>query len=115
MNFEYLRSFCLQLPGTTEDIKQDKTLCFLVGGKMFCLTGLEDAFTASLKVTEEAFGNLTTSPSISPAPSMARYKWVQIEKAHSLSAEEWERYILHSYLLVRRRLPAKTKKELNLW
>ncbi|AHM62174.1 hypothetical protein D770_19615 [Flammeovirgaceae bacterium 311] len=114
MDIEKLRSFCLQLPGVTEDVKWEKDLCFLIGGKMFCVTGLDQPFSASLKVTDEAFGQLTTLAGISPAPYLARYKWVLIENANSLSPEAWERYILHSYQLVKDKLPAKVKKQLNL-
>ncbi|EMR01947.1 MmcQ/YjbR family DNA-binding protein [Cesiribacter andamanensis] len=115
MNLEKLRALCLELPGTTEGIKWGQDLCFMVGEKMFCVSGLEqDTFSASFKVTEEAFGALTSRPGIVPAPYLARYQWVLVEQADSLSAAEWEQYVLHAYQLVRQKLPAKVKKALNL-
>lgn len=115
MTLEKLRALCLQLPGTTEDIKWEKDLCFLIGEKMFCVTGLEqEVFSASFKVSDEAYGELTSRPGIVPAPYLARYKWVLIENAASLSPAEWEQYILNAYQLVRQKLPAKVKKALNI-
>jgi predicted DNA-binding protein (MmcQ/YjbR family) len=115
MNLEKLRSLCLQLPAVTEGVKWGQDLCFMVGEKMFCVTGLEqEAFSASFKVSDEAYGELTSRPGIVPAPYLARYKWVLVEDAASLSPAEWEQYVLHAYQLVRQKLPAKVKKALNL-
>lgn len=114
MDLETLRSLCLQLPAVTEDIKWEKDLCFLIGGKMFCVTGLEQAFSASFKVSEEDFGRLTALPGIVPAPYLARYSWVLAENGHCLSHQEWEQAITQAYQLVRDKLPAKTRKQLGL-
>lgn len=112
MDIEKLRALCLQLPGATEDVKWEKDLCFLVGEKMFCVTGLEQPFSASFKVTEEAFGELLNREHIVPAPYLARYHWVLAENAQALNAVEWEQYIQQAYQLVREKLPAKIKKGL---
>ncbi len=114
MDIEKLRRLCLQLPGVTEDIKWEKDLCFPIGGKMFCLTGLDQAFSASFKTTEEAYGNLTGLAGIIPAPYLARYHWVLVEEAGRLTTDEWEQYIRQAYQLVRDKLPVKTKKQLGL-
>lgn len=114
MDLDKLRSLCMQLPGVTEDIKWEKDLCFLVGGKMFCVTGLDQPFSASFKVTEGAFGSLTAMAGIIPAPYLARYYWVLVEDAQSLSPAQWEEHLRQAYQLVRDKLPAKTKKELGV-
>ena len=50
MNIEELREYCLSLKGVTEDFPFDATtLVFKVGGKMFCLTDLEDKLSINVK------------------------------------------------------------------
>jgi predicted DNA-binding protein (MmcQ/YjbR family) len=114
MNIEQLRAFCLSLPAVTEDIKWGHDLCFSVGGKMFCVTGLTPPSGASFKVSDEEFEELTAREGIVPAPYMARHKWVYAESPEALSASEWERYVRRSYELVKSRLPASTRKSLDL-
>ncbi len=41
MNLEHLRKYCLSFPGVTEDVKWGNDLCFCVGEKMFCVTGVD--------------------------------------------------------------------------
>jgi len=41
MTIESLRKYCLSFPGATEDIKWGADLCFCVGAKMFCVTGVD--------------------------------------------------------------------------
>jgi|SRR3954463_16306081 YjbR len=67
MNIEEVQSLCKQLPGVTEDIKWGSDLCFSVGGKMFLVTGLEQSpITASFKVTDEQFEELSAKPGFKP-------------------------------------------------
>jgi len=69
MNIEEVQGLCKQLPGVTEDIKWSSDLCFSVGGKMFLVTGLEQSpITASYKVTDEQFEELSAKPGFKPAP-----------------------------------------------
>ncbi|HEY6160309.1 MAG TPA: MmcQ/YjbR family DNA-binding protein [Bacteroidia bacterium] len=111
MDLEQLRAFCLSLPGVTEDVKWGHDLCFSIGEKMFCVTGFEMPLKVTLKVKDEEFDELTASDHISPAPYLARYKWIMIETVSRFSQKEWEHYISQSYELVRSKLPAsKTGK-----
>jgi predicted DNA-binding protein (MmcQ/YjbR family) len=67
MNIEEVQSLCKQLPGVTEDIKWGSDLCFSVGGKMFLVTALEQSpITASFKVTDEQFEELSVKPGFKP-------------------------------------------------
>ena len=113
MNQEAIRTFCLQLPSVTEGIKWENDLCFMVAGKMFCVTGLTEPFSCSFKCSDEDFGRLTEIPGIIPAPYMARNKWVNIQQATALSQEECESYIAKSYRLVLSKLPKKVQKSLE--
>lgn len=114
MSIEELRAQCLKLSGVTEDIKWGKDLCFSIGGKMFLVASTDSSPTsASFKVTEELFDELGERPGFKPAPYMARYKWVYVEDVNLVSPAEWEDYIELSYSLVRAKLPAKLRKQLE--
>lgn len=114
MNTEQLQKFCLSLPHVTEDVKWGKDLCFSVGGKMFCVTGLEPdgGFSFSFKCTPEKFAELTEINGIVPAPYVARYHWVLIEDAAALPGTELKNLIKSSYQMVFDRLPKKTRDSL---
>jgi predicted DNA-binding protein (MmcQ/YjbR family) len=113
MDIESLRAFCLSLPGTSEDVKWGADLCFLVGQKMFSVTGLEGEFSASMKVKDEEFEELCSRPGITPAPYMARNKWVLVTGGDSLSESEWKQYIRQSYELVKAKLPVGVRKKID--
>jgi predicted DNA-binding protein (MmcQ/YjbR family) len=81
---------------------------------MFCVTGLEGPFTASFKVKDDEFDELSTSPGIRPAPYVARYKWVLVEDESRLSRDQWEHYVRQSYDLVRAKLPKSVAKKHGL-
>ena len=113
MDIELLRKTCLNLKGATEDIKWGSDLCFCVGAKMFCVTGVDSPeFFVSLKVLDKEFNELIERPGISTAPYVARYKWILVEGSDSLTKNEWRHYILQSYELVRGKLPKKLKDSL---
>lgn len=107
MTLETLRAFCLTLPYVTEDIKWGHDVCFSIGGKMFCVATIDDPLKVSLKVMDEEFDELITVPGISPAPYVARYKWIWIENETVFTRPKWERYIKQSYDLVFSKLPKK--------
>jgi predicted DNA-binding protein (MmcQ/YjbR family) len=114
LDIELLRKTCLNLKGATEDIKWGSDLCFCVGAKMFCVTGVDSPeFFISLKVRNEEFDELIERPGISPAPYVARYKWVLVEGSESLTKDEWQHFISQSYQLVRDKLPKKIKDSLT--
>src|SRR3954464_5801211 len=105
MNIDKLRLFCKKLPHVTEDIKWGHDLCFCIGEKMFCVTGLEGPTQISLKVNDEEFEELSVSQDISPALLVARYKWVLVKNPNRFNKKEWEHYIKQSYDLVKVKLP----------
>ncbi|MBD1396275.1 MmcQ/YjbR family DNA-binding protein [Pontibacter sp. JH31] len=113
MNIEALREICLGLPGVAEDVKWGADLCFLVGAKMFCVTGLEGEPGVSFKVGEDEFEELSASHAIIPAPYMARNKWVQVKAWDRLTRHEWESYVKQSYELVKAKLPKRIQKEIE--
>ncbi len=114
MDIEELREICLSFPNATEDIKWGNDLCFSVGGKMFCATGLEQgAGKVSFKCTPEKFAELIEKDGIIPAPYVARYHWVALERADALADDELEDLISKSFLMVFQKLPAKVRLSLS--
>jgi predicted DNA-binding protein (MmcQ/YjbR family) len=114
MDIQSLRKFCMSLPATTEDVKWGHDLCFSIGGKMFCVAGLEPPLTASFKVDEDDFDELSSRDGFEPAPYMARHKWILINSASRATKKEWEQFVKRSYELVSAKLPAATKKKLKI-
>jgi predicted DNA-binding protein (MmcQ/YjbR family) len=113
MNIEDLRKMCLGLPHVTEDIKWGNDLCFCIGEKMFCITGIDAPLKVSFKVKDEEFHDMSSRPNIVPAPYVARYKWVLVEEPHALSAKEWAYFIKQSYQLVKAGLSKKLLESLE--
>ena len=112
MNAQWIRKRCLTLPGVSEDLKWEKDLCFLVGGRMFCVLVLDGPFNASLKVDPEEYDQLLNTREVLPAPYLARYKWVQVRDPRTFDHEEWGQRLERSYELVVASLPARIRKDL---
>ncbi len=112
MKTEFIREICLTFPNVTEDIKWEHDLCFLIGEKMFCVTGIEGEFGVSFKVNDNEFDELITKNGIVPAPYLARYKWIYVNDPKYFSKKEWEQYLLQSYELIKSKLPASVKRSL---
>ena len=114
MKTDELREFCLSLPHATEDVKWGNDLTFLIGGKMFAVTGLESAGqNISFKCTPERFAELTEREGIRPADYVARYFWVTVENMDALKPDELKDLIINSYNMVRHKLPKKVKDKLD--
>jgi predicted DNA-binding protein (MmcQ/YjbR family) len=113
MDLEAIRAFCLQLPHSTEGIKWEDDLCFMLAEKMYCVTALNGPFSCSFKCTDEDFTKLIELPDIVPAPYMARNKWVNVQSSTAFNQEEWEYYLRNSYQLIRSRLSKKLQLQLS--
>ncbi|HUS00551.1 MAG TPA: MmcQ/YjbR family DNA-binding protein [Chitinophagaceae bacterium] len=115
MNIEDVQNICKALPAVTEDIKWGNDLVFSIGGKMFCVAGLNQSpTTASFKVTDEEFDEMCDRDGFKPAPYVAKYKWVWIDDISKMKKAEWKKYIKQSYDLVKAKLPNKIKKQLGI-
>ena len=115
MTIEELQKICKKFKGMTEDIKWENHLCFNVGEKMFLVTS-PDAVpnSASFKVSDEEFEELSQKEGFIPAPYLSRYKWVHLDDINRLSKKQWEHYAQQSYQLIAVKLPAKIKKQIGL-
>jgi len=115
MNIEDIQAICKKLRAVTEDIKWEDHLCFNIAGKMFLVTAPDHLpVTASFKVSDEDFAELSEKDGFSPAPYMARYKWIFIDDIRLMNKKQWQHYIQQSYNLIKDKLPNKTKKELDI-
>ena len=113
MKQKEVRRICMKLPGATEQIQWGDDRVFKVGGKMFVCTGIERDSKYSFKVDDERFLELTDIDGISPAPYLARAKWVQVDPAVCpLSKKDLTALVRHSHELVLRKLPKKTQKSI---
>lgn len=113
MTLDMIREIASGLPHVKEDIKWGNDLCFCIAEKMFCVTGLEGPVKVSLKVTDEEFDELTERTGFTPAPYMARNKWVSIDSTSKISEKELKHFIKQSYGLVKARLPKRLQAKLS--
>jgi predicted DNA-binding protein (MmcQ/YjbR family) len=113
MDIEWLRTFCLSLPGATESVQWGNDLVFKVAGKMYAIVALESGGPwLSFKCSPEEFADLTERPEIVPAPYLARAHWVALEAADALPRAEIRRLIAAGHALVVSKLPKKTRAAL---
>lgn len=114
MDLEAVQKFCLSLPHVTEDVQWQNDLLFRIGNKMFAVASLEaeSSHRLSFKCTSETFAELIETDGIVPAPYVARYHWVALERFDALSERELKVLLKKAYELVRDKLPTKLKKQL---
>ena len=115
MDVESIRSFCLSLPHVDEKVQWGNDLLFRIGEKMFAVVGLEPGYgvVMSLKCTPEKFAELVERDGIIPAPYVARYHWVGLERLDALSERELKELLKTAYQLVHDKLPKKVKDSLK--
>jgi predicted DNA-binding protein (MmcQ/YjbR family) len=115
MDIESVRSFCLSLPHVDEKVQWGSDLLFRVGEKMFAVVALEPSHGAimSFKCTSEKFAELVEQEGIFPAPYVARYHWVALERFDALPERELKQLLRIAYELVHEKLPAKIKRQLE--
>jgi predicted DNA-binding protein (MmcQ/YjbR family) len=113
MSLSWVRSFCRQLPGATEEMKWEK-LAFCIDGKIFAILSLEpDDVMLCFKCPPEAFGELTELPGIIQAPYFARRQWVALEPTAALPRNLLAPLLRTSYELVLAKLPRYRQAQLR--
>lgn len=115
VDIEKIRRFCLALPGTTEDIQWGNDLLFRVGGKIYAGSSLDAASPTrlSFKCAPEEFAELTERDGIVPAPYVARYHWVALERWDALSEQDIKRVVRDSYEMIRAKLPRSFRDKMT--
>ena len=115
MDIESVRKFCLSLPHVTEGVQWENDLLMRIGNKMFCVLSLEPEsdHCMSFKCTPEKFADLVEQEGIMPAPYVARYHWVALERFDALPERELKSLLTTAYELVRDKLPKKVRDTLS--
>ena len=115
MDNESVRAYCLSFPHVTESVLWGADLVFKIGGKMFAVINLDAGsdHCMSFKATPEKFAELVERNGIVPAPYVARYHWVALERFNALSEKELKSLIKTAYDLVFEKLPKKVKSGLE--
>ncbi|HMB59405.1 MAG TPA: MmcQ/YjbR family DNA-binding protein [Xanthomonadales bacterium] len=116
MKLENLVEYCRSLPYIVEDIKWGNDLVFSIkGGKMFCVFGFEsDVYTGmSFKVDDHRFLEMTDRPQFTPAPYMARARWVYLAETSGISEKELQELISRSHQLYFEKLSKKAQRALQ--
>lgn len=115
MDIESVRKFCLSLPHVTEGIQWGNDLLMRIGNKMFAVISLEPAsdHVMSFKCTPEKFAELVEQEGIMPAPYVARYHWVALERFDALPERELKELLKTAYQLVHDKLPKKVRDGLG--
>ena len=114
MDIESLQNICSRFPGVTEDIKWEHHLCFSVAEKMFLMIGLDDSpLTASFKVSDEDFDEISSRKGFKPAPYMAKNKWVSVDDLNRMNKTEWQTIATNAYEIIKSKLPKKTQASLK--
>lgn len=113
MTKDEFHAAALALPGATMNVQWGDDHVYKVGGKMFTATG-STYRGFSFKATEIAFEALTESGRASPAPYLARAKWVRFGDMGDLDAAEVEDWLKTSHELVAAKLTRARRKELGL-
>ena len=109
MDQESVREFCLSLPHATERVQWVNDLLFCISEKMFAVLVLDPSYghVMSFKCTPEKFAELTEQEGIVPAPYVARYHWIALERFDALPEMELKSLIKNSYEMVLAKLPKK--------
>lgn len=104
-------AFVLELPGTTT-VEQWGSLVAKVGGKVFCLLGLEGGQVA-FKVSETSFAGLSELEGIGQAPYFAKGQWVSVSPG-ALDDDALRDYLTEAHRLIAAKLTRKARAELGL-
>lgn len=115
MNIEELRTYCLNLKGTSEGFPFDqKTLVFKVMGKMFALIDVDDFESINLKCDpEKAVSLREMHAAITLGFHMNKSLWNTIRINEDVSEKLIYELIDHSYQQVVLKLTKKIQNELQ--
>ena len=115
MNVEDFRLYCLAKAGTAEDLPFDEvTLTFKVGGKIFAITGLDnEVFEVNLKCDPDLAIQLREKyDGVRPGFHMNKKHWNTVSFESDISESALLEMVDHSYDLVFKGLPKKTRLEI---
>jgi predicted DNA-binding protein (MmcQ/YjbR family) len=116
VNVETFREYCLRKPGATEDSPfGPEHIVFKVGGKMFALLAFEEVPpSANLKCDPDLALELRDRyEQVQPGYHMNKKHWNTVVLSGGIPEREIRNMIDHSYELVVKALPRKTREALT--
>ena len=105
-------AFCRALPAATGEIQWETDEVYKVGGKMFAVLGPSGSM--SFKVNDMAFEMLTETGVASPAPYLARAKWVLLDDPGAMADDELKSFLAEAHAIIAARLTRKQRSALGL-
>ena len=109
--------FCRTFKGAENVEQWGGASVWKLGGKIFAICsrwGAGNHTKISFKCSDLAYAILSEQPGIIPAPYLARAKWVQIESAGAMSAQDIKDYIEAAYFIIMAKLTRAQRRELGL-
>ncbi len=121
MDNERIRTICMAFPHVAETVNWGHHLVYWagsrdLGGKMFAMTDLDGTGTGVLwfHCGAERFHELLEVDGIIASPYLAKAHWVTLERWDALRPRQVEDELKRAYDLIFAKLPARTKKSLDL-
>ena len=121
MDNERIRTICMAFPHVAETVNWGHHLVYWagsrdLGGKMFAMTDLDGTGTGVLwfHCGAERFHELLEVDGIIASPYLAKAHWVTLERWDALRPRQIEDELKRAYDLIFAKLPARTKKSLDL-
>ena len=115
VNIEQLREYCLQKPGVEESFPfGELTIVFKIGNKIFLLAGLDEGNRFNAKCDPDRAAELRERyEEVTPGYHMNKKHWNTVDMEGRLTASQLYEMIDHSYDLVFRSLPQKTRSAIQ--
>ena len=117
MNREEFNAFCGALTGVTYVEQWGGASVWKVGGKLFAICanwGEGPGDKVKFKCSDLSYQILGELEGVSPAPYLARAKWVQVIPGATLTDEDVRSYIVEAHTIIAGKLTKKARAELSL-
>lgn len=115
MTPEDFHTAAIGLPGATMTVQWGNDHVYKVGGKMFAVMGgAVGAGGFSLKASEVAFEVLSETGRATPAPYLARAKWLHFADLDAQDADEVADWLKTAHGLIAAKLTKKARAEIGL-
>ena len=112
MNIEEVRTYCLTLPGVTEDMPYGPDLIvFRIEGKIFLHISLERRLIAIKLLPERGEVLRDKYDVVTPAWHMNKKHWNDLVIENTFPDETIQEWIKESYELVKSKLPKRLKEK----
>ena len=112
MTRDEIDAFCRALPAATGEIQWETDQVYKVGGKMFAVLGPSGSM--SFKVNDMAYELLTETGVASPAPYLARAKWVLLSDPAAMAEAELKSFLTEAHAIIAARLTRNQRATLGI-